>query len=103
MVFGYIFRPKKKPVMSRSLTVQLPPRKAELLLRFVMKPRDQEVMLGDMQEIFLHMLHEYGPKTARRWYIWQTTRSVWAVVAARIAKWGVLTALGETIRRIISS
>tara|TARA_B100001250_G_C19596210_1_gene698549 strand:+ start:337 stop:876 length:540 start_codon:yes stop_codon:yes gene_type:complete len=79
-----------------------PPKRMQLLLRFALKPKDQAAILGDMEEIFHSMVVRYGYKTARRWYVWHALRSSVSQLVEKVAKWGVVAYIGETIRRIIA-
>jgi hypothetical protein len=67
------------------------PTLAERLLSLVCTPDRLEVVLGDMEEGFAKLAARHGEKFARRWYWWQTARTMVAfgfqglanVVAAR--------------------
>lgn len=78
-----------------------PPKIGLLLVRFLINPRDQEVLLGDMSEIFRKMIDEQGLLTAKIWYIWQATRSAISYIIQKLLKWGIFAYLVDIIRKIV--
>jgi hypothetical protein len=99
--FGRIHRMRKFKVVKRK-TKHLPPSSAQLLMRFAIKPSDQEVIFGDMNEIFNIMVKQNGPGWARAWYVWHAIRSSTAQLVAKLWKWGVFAYIAEFIRKIAS-
>jgi hypothetical protein len=83
------------------LSPVIPIQKAELFLRFVLKPADQEAILGDMEEIATKIAKAHGDQAAKRWYIWQVSRTIWSIGWSRLTKWGIFVVIGDAIRRII--
>lgn len=51
-----------------------PPNKLKSLLRLISGERDEEAILGDLDEIYMAMAAESGKRHADRWYYKQTVR-----------------------------
>jgi hypothetical protein len=79
-----------------------PPRKAELILTFALKAADQEVILGDMQERFHQTGKKFGYRHAKRWYLWETARTVSSQIVPKLTKIGVVAYLMDLVRKIIA-
>ena len=91
------FRVHKKQAPTNSK----PPKKAQRLLRFALKPADQEAILGDMEEIFNIMVKEDGISIASRWYIWQALRTSFAQLLNKLIKWGFVSYVADMLRKFI--
>lgn len=98
-ILTHVFTRKKKPVATVSCN---PPKKMQLMLRFALKPKDQEAILGDMEELFHRVVKNHGHRTGRVWYVWQALRTVSAQLVAKLMRWGVVAYISDTIRRIVS-
>jgi hypothetical protein len=61
-----------------------PPRAAELLLLAIAGDAQAEFVAGDLAEDFGSIFARRGPRTARRWYVWQVLRSLPALLGLRI-------------------
>lgn len=96
------FSPKPKAPKKAKTVSKTPPLRMQKFLHFALKPSEQEVILGDMEELFHTMGNKFGYTTARRWYIWQMVRTTAAVLFGKAMKWGVFAYLGDMIRRIIA-
>ena len=53
-----------------------PPRLAQGILRLYLHPVDAGVVLGDLEETYQVLYHQYGPAAAHRWYWSQVLRSI---------------------------
>jgi hypothetical protein len=65
------------------------------MLRFVLPPEKQRSLVGDLEEEFLKVQEDYGPRTARVWYAKQVFRSM-----LPLARWVLLPLALEYLRRI---
>lgn len=92
----HITSPLPKKSQSKS------PRSARYLLRFIIGYKDQDAMLGDLEEIYLDQLDENGPVMARIWYWWQVICSFVATIKSKLLPGGIVLALYDILRRIIS-
>jgi hypothetical protein len=65
-------------------------------------PKDEwEPLLGDIEELYPAMHRRYGEWGAKFWYYWQVSTAFRSVLA-KVIKWGVMSWLGDVIRRFIS-
>ena len=53
-----------------------PPRLAAWLLRLCLHEVDADIVLGDLEETYQVLYHQYGPAAAHRWYWSQVLRSI---------------------------
>jgi len=95
------FLPPMKVKKTTSARQEYPPRVAKLFMRFVIKPADQEIILGDMQEIFHTIGNENNYFIAKIWYVWQAIWSVGAVIVRKLIRLGVWAFLADTVKKII--
>lgn len=73
-----------------------PPRKAELVLRFLLPKDARESLLGDLEEEFRTiMVPKYGLRTAKVWYWKQVAASVWPVFRSVLGKWIAVAWFGK--------
>lgn len=80
-----------------------PPELGEYLLYFLPK-QYRESFIGDLEEEFHQMCTKFGLRKANIWYYVQVGSSFWPLLKAvlrRLIKWGILTWLGEIVRRRI--
>lgn len=53
------------------------PKNAKLILTFLLPRKNRDYILGDLDEDFLHnIIPDYGEKIAKRWYWFQTIRTI---------------------------
>lgn len=98
MVSGRMWTVTKQ---SKQIEVKQPPRFAKLFMRFFVKSVDQEIILGDMQEIFHKVGNENGYVIAKLWYIWHTSWTICSVVIGKLVKLGVWAFLADTVKKMI--
>lgn len=96
------FEPKHKKAPKPTVISTKPPTGSQLFLRFTLKAKDQEVILGDLEEVFHIVGRQFGYKVARRWYIVQSIRTVFSLIVGKLAKWGVFAYITDMVRKIIS-
>lgn len=75
-----------------------PPHVARLLVRLLMRYRDQEALLGDLEEMYQIVKKKDGHKAATLFYYSQVIRSI----GAQFKKLGFVAIISEIIRRVIS-
>lgn len=79
-----------------------PPQKLQLILRYTLRASDQEVILGDMHQRFREHCEEHGYKSARRWYRWETIRTVSSQIIPKLTRFGIVAYLVDLVRKIIA-
>jgi hypothetical protein len=68
------------------------PRRAELLLNYILPKVRREEILGDLQEDYdTTWLPKFGPRQARRLYWWHAIRSIAPMLWTAVKKWGIIT------------
>jgi hypothetical protein len=80
-----------------------PPRGAERLLYYLLPRRQQADILGDLAEMYADTYAKFGPQEARRLYWWHATRSIAPVLRRAAAKWSIVAAIAELLRRTFGS
>jgi len=83
-------RPLKAPQVAKGLFL--------LLTHF----KDQDAVLGDIEECFVTIGKQHNRVFARTWYWSQITQSIVMLNTARILQLSALIALGEKIRSLIT-
>jgi hypothetical protein len=82
-----------------------PPKFAEYLLYPLLPKKDRDPLLGDLEEEYQDIRRQFGARRAGFWYYWQVGASIGPLLVRAINKlvrWGILTWLGNVIRRLIS-
>ena len=71
-----------------------PPRRAKLLLRYALPRKDQEHIIGDLEEAYhIEWLPEHGFRKARRLYWWHAIRSIAPMLSTGLRRSAIITAL----------
>lgn len=73
------------------------PSGAETVVSYVCTPDRLEAVLGDLQRNFIRRAIKHGEKAARRWYWWQTARTVAAFGVQIVVRVVMLRALLEKL------
>jgi len=73
------------------------PSTAETIISYLCTPDRLEAVLGDLQRNFARRAAKHGEKAARRWYWWQTARTVAAFGVQIVMKVVMLRALLEKL------
>ena len=82
----------------QSLTVTSKvPSAAETMISYVCTPDRLEAVLGDLERNFARRAARHGDKAARRWYWWQTFRTVTVFGVQMVVK---LVLLRELLRKL---
>jgi len=85
---------------SQKPTPSLPPQLGERLLLLILTKEDRANIPGDLEEEFAQIAAKHGARFAKVWYYKQVATSTWPMIR-KVAKCGVLTIIGEWIRRIM--
>ena len=79
----------------RSAQPEVPdvPSAAETIISYACSPDRLEAVLGDLQRNFARRVAKHGDTAARRWYWWQTARTLTAFGLQLVTKAVLLRAL----------
>lgn len=84
------------PRYSEQLALPRVPSSAETLISYVCTPDRLEAVLGDLERNFVRRAAKHREKAARRWYWWQTARTVAAFGVEIVVK---LVMVRELLRK----